>query len=188
MSDLSMAEGENTPRYRVIYCGRTPYRIPHIQFYAKFVMEFWGHYSITFSNCLNYAVSLAAVIINGDTQAFSDPFRNGPFVGTLQEIMIEENRREALRQAGQSLPLCRAGMLGLRSAIKVWRIQGLILLHKSGPPTARLCPLMQPPEYGIFPSVNNTYGKSRGLMTRYNTDRWNRTCQLLRNYKNTSRW
>lgn len=187
MKDLSTNEGENTFQCRAIYCGQTPYRIPHIEFYAKFVMEFYDHYSVTFSNCLGYAVSLAAQIINGDMQAFSDPFRNGPFVGTLQEIMIRENRHQALRQAGKSSPLCRAGILNLRSAIMVWRIQVLASLHKLGS-TPRLCPLTQPPEYGIFPSVDNTYGRSRALMTRYNTDRWNRTNQLMRNYKNTSRW
>jgi hypothetical protein len=186
-ADLS--ERDNIIRYRAVYCGQTPYRISHIKFYAKFVMDFYDHYSVTFSNCLNYTVSLVALIINRETQAFTDPFRNGPFVGTLGELAIEATRRETLHQTGRRLPLCRAGMLDFKNMFRVWRIQGLTwMAHNSDYPTPRLCPLAQSPEYGIFPSVNNIYGKCRGMRTRFSTFHLDNTCQLMRDYKNTLRW
>ena len=186
-ADLSAGERDNTVQYRAVYCGQTPYRISHIEFYARFVMGFFDHYSLTFANCLNYAIYLAALIINREGQAFTDPFRNGPFIGTLEELTIEETRRETVRQTGQRLPLCRAGMLNLKCLVKVWRIQGLMWVYNLDPPIPRLCPLAESPEYGIFPSINNIHGKRRG-MRRFHTFRLDNARQLMRNYKNTSRW
>ena len=180
-SDISAGDKENI-RYRVIYCGRTPYRIPHVRFYAKFVRQFFDHYSITFSNCVNYAASLAAMIINRETQTFLDPIRNGRFIGTLRELTMEENRRQALCQAGRRPPLYWPNILNLKNTATVWRIQGLTWI-KPKFDTPGLCPLAEAPEYGILPSPGMTYGQRTLTATRLNT-----FLQLLREYKNTSRW